>query len=106
MGEVFIMNRKLQLLIIGLAAAFAATGCGGGGGDRMGYQSPTPTPMPAPTPTPTPPPPPSGEGFTEWSKVGVFMQPENIAPVVMDTLVFNFDGDDNPNAYSDLLPPG
>src|SRR5215831_256100 len=100
------MNRKLLLLSLGLATAFAVVGCGGGG-DRMGYQPPMPTPTPAPTPTPTPPPPaPTGEGFTNWSKVGVFNLPENSDPVIMDTLVFNFDGDDNPNAYSDLLPPG
>jgi hypothetical protein len=98
--EEIIMNRKHFLLSISLAIAFAVVGCGGGG-DRMGYQQPAPMPMPTP-----PPPTPTGEGFTNWSKVGVFMQSENSAPVIMDTLVFNFDGDDNPNAYSDLLPSG
>jgi hypothetical protein len=94
---------KISLLSVALVAALAAAGCGGGGsGSTAGVPAPTPTPTPAPTPTPTPPP--TGEGFTGWSKTSVFALPEAGAPVIMDELVFSFDGDDNPTAYSDLLP--
>ena len=90
-------NRKRFVSSLALAAALAAAGCGGGGGDQM-YAPTVPTPTP-PTSTPV------AESFTNWSKTGVFAQPENAAPIAMDTLVFSFDGDENPNAYAELLPP-
>ena len=78
-----------------LVAALAAAGCGGGGGEQV-YNPPAP---------PTPPaPPPSAEGFTNWFKVSVFSQPAAGTPVEMETLVFNFDSNDNPDAYSELFP--
>ena len=79
-----------------LVAALAAAGCGGGGGDQV-YNPPAP-------PAPPAPPPPSAEGFTNWFKVSVFSQPAAGTPIEMETLVFNFDSNDNPDAYSELLP--
>jgi hypothetical protein len=85
---------RFSLLSATLVAALAAAGCGGGGANTMqSYNPPTP-----------PAPPPVGESFTNWSKTAVFALPEKGAPVIMDSLVFNFDGDDNLDAYADLLP--
>jgi hypothetical protein len=81
---------KLPLLSFSLVAALAAAGCGGGSDHQSMSMTTTPTS--------------TTENFTEWSTVQVFTQPETGAPVNMDTLVFNFDGDDNPNAYAGLLP--
>jgi hypothetical protein len=83
-------TRQLTLLCVSLAA-LAAAGCGGGG-----YDEPQPQ---------QPPQQPQAESFTDWSKNDVFAKPAEGAPENMDTLVWNFDGDDNPNAYSELLPP-
>lgn len=87
-------TRKLLFLPLILATAFAVAGCGGSSdGD-----APTP-------PAPPPPPPQLGESFTTWSKNGVFAKDADGDPEIMDELVFNFDGNDNPDAYADLLPP-
>jgi hypothetical protein len=82
-----------------LIAALAAAGCGGGGGGGDPYAMPTPTPTPTPSPTPT------AESYTNWFKVAVFSQPAANPPVDMDTLVINFDSNENPDAFSDLFPP-
>lgn len=84
---------KLVMLSVCLVAAFAATGCGGGS-DRQVSTMPTPTPTPMS----------SAVEFTDWSKTTVFPGMEDGTPVNMDSLTFNFDSDDNPSAYSDLLP--
>jgi hypothetical protein len=88
------MKTQTRTFICTLTAAFAVAGCGGGGYDE-----------PPPQPQPQPPTQPQAESFTDWSKNGVFAKPAEGAPENMDTLVWNFDGDDNPNAYSELLPP-
>ena len=71
-------------------ATAALAGCGGSDYDMA---------------TPTPPATPQAESFTNWSKTGVFTKPAEGVPENMDTLVWNFDGNDNPDAYSELLPP-
>jgi len=82
-------------------AALVVSGCGGGSDGYSESQSPVVvTPPPAPPPVQ-----PTGESFTDWSRNGVFAKAPDGEPEVMDDLAFNFDGDDNPNAYSDLLPP-
>ncbi|HYM36048.1 MAG TPA: hypothetical protein VET48_11665 [Steroidobacteraceae bacterium] len=92
-------SRKFCLLVIGLATAFAVAGCGGGSSE-----APSTALMPPP-----PPPTVTGESFTNWSKVAVFAKPEDGKPIDMPLddkgiLTVNFDGDDNSNAYADLLP--
>jgi hypothetical protein len=89
--EVFIMNlREFSLLAISLAIAFAVAGCGGGSSQSDAALMTTPTP--------------TSESFTNWSKANVFAQPEDATPIVADTSDFTFDGDDDPNAYTDLAP--
>jgi hypothetical protein len=84
-------TRNLTLLCT-LTASFALAGCNGGDYKPMEEQPQQPTQ-------------PKAESFTDWSKNGVFAKPAEGAPENMDTLVWNFDGNDNPNAYSELLPP-
>jgi len=79
-----------SLLLLGSVVALAMTGCSGGGD--------APTPGYSPTQ-------PKSESFTSWSKSAVFTKPAESTPEVMDTLVFSFDGNDDPNAYTELLPP-
>lgn len=83
------MNTRVSMAILGLATALAVAGCGGSGSS---YDSPA-TPMQ-----------PSSLGFTSWSKQTVYAQSESGAPTDTDGLMFAFDGDDNPDAYNDLLP--
>jgi len=84
--------QKYYLLSIGFATALAVAGCGSGDSE-------------APAAQPAPPEAPKAESFTNWSKNGVFAKPAEGTPEVMDTLVWNFDGDNDPAAYADLLPP-
>jgi hypothetical protein len=81
---------KVVLLTLSAFIAAAMSGCSGGN-DSMPQSDATPQPR--------------GEGFTAWSKSAVFNAPAEGAPVVMDSLSFNFDGNDDPNAYAELLPP-
>ncbi len=81
---------KLALLSAAMIAALTASGCGGG------QRYSPPASVAAPT----------SKNFTRWSKSDVFSLSEANAPVDMDTLVFAFDDDANPDAYSDLLPSG
>lgn len=98
------ITHRLSPLSLALATALLVVGCGGG---SSGYNDEPPPVAAAPPANPPADPPtqPTGESFTEWSRNGVFAKPADGAPEIMDELVFNFDGDDNPDAYSDLLPP-
>lgn len=93
------MNRMIMSSI--LLAAIALSGCGGGGGGSYGSSPNTPAPAPAPTPTPMP----SSVSFTGWSKA-TFGSEEVGAPSEFATVEFNFDSDEDPTAYSDLIPAG
>ena len=84
-------KRQLALCTTSLAAAFAVAGCGGGGD----HSSTTPQQSTQPTPA---------INFTSWSKQSVFGQSEMSTPVELEDLKFNFDGDDDPAAYVDVLP--
>jgi hypothetical protein len=89
-----------------LVTALTLAGCGGSSsGEDASYSPPVNAAPPAPAPTPAPTPEPVGESFTDWSKNGVFAKDADGAPEIMDDLTFYFDGNDNPDAYSDLLPP-
>jgi hypothetical protein len=81
------MKTQNRLIALACLAALIA-GCGGGGG--ASYEAP-PTPM-------------QPASFTNWSKQEVFAKSESALPTETETLVFTFDGDDNPDAYTDLLP--
>jgi len=82
---------KTILMVFGSLIALAMSGCGGGGGgdSSQGYSPPQAR----------------AEGFTAWSKNDVFAKSAETTPVAMDSVNFNFDGNDDPNAYVELLPP-
>jgi hypothetical protein len=89
MKSLLLSVARTSVVVVTLAAAFTAAGCSGGGG----YESQT---VPPPTSTQI--------SFTNWSKQTVYGQSENATPTDLDGLTFAFDGDDNADAYSDLLP--
>jgi len=80
---------KASLLAIGSVIAFAMTGCGGGGSNAPEYSAPRA----------------QADNFTAWSKNAVFSKPAESTPEVMDSITFNFDSNEDPNAYAELLPP-
>jgi hypothetical protein len=90
------MKSQLKILALALVAS-AATGCGGGGGGYGDKQSPA-----ASNPGTTPPP--AAVGFTSFSKQ-VLATGEHEQPRELDAVTFTFDGDQDPAAYDDLLPP-
>lgn len=97
-------TQKLISTCAVLVMALTLAGCGGSSGGNDAEISPPVNAAP-PAPPPTPAPEPVGESFTQWSRDGVYAKDADGEPEIMDDLTFNFDGNDNPDAYSDLLPP-
>jgi ABC-type glycerol-3-phosphate transport system substrate-binding protein len=80
---------KTQMRALALIGAVAViAGCGGG--SSSSYETPPVATQPA--------------SFTSWSKQEVFAKAETATPTETEPLMFNFDGDDNPDAYAELLP--
>lgn len=84
---------KKPLPTWGLIATFAVFGTTGCGSNNRSYDSGSVAPQPA------------SLGFTQWSKQFVYAQTDASTPIETEMLSFNFDGDEDPNAYLDLLPP-
>ena len=82
--------KKSQLVLLLAGATISLAGCSAGSDSPISNDSPPRA---------------QAEGFTHWSKSTVFNKPADSTPEIMDTLVFNFDGNDDPNAYAELLPP-
>jgi hypothetical protein len=91
------MKSLLKVLALALTASAAITGCGGGGGGYGGNQA-------QPVGNPGTAPPPAAVGFTSFSKQ-VLATDEREAPREVDMVTFTFDGDQDPTAYDDVLPP-
>lgn len=104
---------KSQLTVIAMVVlATSVAGCGGGGGGGNGGGGnpspvaggpPTPDPTPAPTPTPEPPPASMNVSFTAYSKQ-MFADVESSPAWEVESVTLEFDSDDDPTAYDDLLP--
>lgn len=95
-----IQSLSLMALLVG-----AMSGCGGGGGGGYGGEGNVPAPgANPPSPPPSAPAPAASVGFTAWSKQ---MQTggERDAPWPLENVTFSFDGDQDPAAYDDIMPP-
>jgi predicted small lipoprotein YifL len=93
------MKAPIKSLWVAALVVGAMSGCGGGGGGYGGNGTPPP-----PVANPPPGTPSASVGFTSYSK-----QMQAIAeyelPWDVDAVSFSFDGDQDPAAYDDLLPP-
>jgi hypothetical protein len=92
-------SQTKRLFVLALVANLLG-GCGGGGGNAGGGND-AGAPPPASNPPATTP---ADVGFTSYSKQ-MHAVAENDQPWDVDTVTFTFDGDQDPHAYDDLLPP-
>ncbi len=95
------MKSQYRVLLFAVFIAGAMSGCGGGGG---GYGDGGATTPPPAAMNPPPSAPPASVGFTSYSKQMQAVA-ESELPWDVDTVTFTFDGDEDPAAYDDLLPP-
>jgi hypothetical protein len=85
------MTKKKLSWVLACVTTLTVAGCDSN--HRQSYSAPAPAQI-------------QTANFTHWSKQEVFAKPETALPTESEDLVFNFDGDNNPDAYTDLLPTG